>query len=112
MSLYEKMESSMEKRDALAYAEILHPDYRFVRHQSGTEMSRDQMVEMLNMMMSNDKVVILDSRCIYENDDVLVEHSLMDFPDGSREAVMGVHVKKDGLIFKTETGATLIEKGE
>ena len=51
-------------------------------------------------------------RCIYENDDVLVEHSLMDFPDGSREAVMGVHVKKDGLIFKTETGATLIDKGE
>ena len=36
----------------------------------------------------------------------------MDFPDGSREAVMGVHVKKDGLILKTETGATLIDKEE
>ena len=112
MSLYEKMERAMDQRDAAIYAEVLHPDFTFVRHQSGTEMSRDQMVEMLNMMMNNDKVVILDSRCIYENDDVLVEHSLMDFPDGSREAVMGVHVKKDGLIFKTETGATLIEKGE
>ena len=110
MSLYEKMERAMDQRDAAIYAEVLHPDFTFFRHQSGTEMSRDQMVEMLNMMMSNDKVVILDSRCIYENDDVLVEHSLMDFPDGSREAVMGVHIKKDGLIFKTETGATLIEK--
>ena len=89
-----KMEKAMDQ-DAAIYAEVLHPDFTFVRHQSGTEMSRDQMVEMLNMMMSNDKVVILDSRCIYENDDVLVEHSLMDFPDGSREAVMGVHVKKD-----------------
>ena len=112
MSLYEKMERAMDQRDAAIYAEVLHPDFTFFRHQSGTEMSRDQMVEMLNMMMSNDKVVILDSRCIYENDDVLVEHSLMDFPDGSREAVMGVHIKKDGLIFKTETCATLIEKGE
>ena len=112
MSLYEKMERAMDQRDAAIYAEALHPDFTFVRHQTGTEMSSDQMVEMLNMMMSNDKVVILDSRCIYENDDVLVEHSLMDFPDGSREAVMGVHVKKDGLIFRTETGATLIEKGE
>ena len=72
-------------------------------------MSRDQMVEMLNMMMSNDKVVIL-VQDIYENDDVLAEHSLMDFPDGSREVAGGVHVKKDGLIFKTETGATLIDK--
>ena len=112
MSLYEKMERAMDQRDAGIYAEVLHPDFKFVRHQSGTEMSRDQMIEMLNMMMSNDKVVILESRCIYENDDILVEHSLMDFPDGSREAVMGVHVKKDGLILKTETGATLIEKGE
>jgi hypothetical protein len=112
MSLYEKMESSMEKRDALAYAEILHPDYRFVRHQSGTEMSRDQMVEMLKVMMDNENVVIQNSRCLYENEDILVEHSLMDFPDGSREAVMSVHTKKEGLIHRTETGATLIEKGD
>ena len=112
MSLYEKMESSMEERDALAYAEILHPDYRFVRHQSGTEMSRDQMVEMLKMMMDNENVVIQNPRCLYENEDILVEHSLMDFPDGSREAVMSVHIKKEGLIYRTETGATLIEKGD
>ena len=102
----------MEKRDAVAYAEILHPDFRFVRHQSGTEMSRDQMVEMLEMMMSNERVVIQNPRCLYENEDILVEHSLMDFPDGSREAVMSVHIKKEGLIYRTETGATLIEKEE
>jgi len=50
--------------------------------------------------------VIRDSRCIYENEDVLVEHSVMDFPDGTTEAVMGVHTIKDGLIIRTETGAT------
>ena len=59
MSLYEKMERAMDQRDAAIYAEVLHPDFTFVRHQSGTEMSRDQMVEMLNMMMSNDKVCLL-----------------------------------------------------
>ena len=57
MSLYEKMERAMDQRDAAIYAEVLHPDFTFVRHQSGMEMSRDQMVEMLNMMMSNDKAV-------------------------------------------------------
>jgi hypothetical protein len=53
--------------------------------------------------------VITESRCIYENDDILVEHSLMDFPDGTREAVMAVHTKKDGKVIRTETGATLIQ---
>ena len=51
MSLYEKMERAMDQRDAAIYAEVLHPDFTFVRHQSGTEMSRDQMVEMLNLSL-------------------------------------------------------------
>ena len=70
MSLYEKMERAMDQRDAGIYAEVLHPDFKFVRHQSGTEMSRDQMIEMLNMMMSNDKVAASSSNsrelvCLY-----------------------------------------------
>jgi hypothetical protein len=32
----------------------------------------------------------------------------MDFPDGTTEAVMTVHLIKDGKIIRTETGATLI----
>jgi len=54
-------------------------------------------------------VVIREPRCIYENDELLVEHSVMDFPDGTTEAVMAVHTKKDGKIIRTETGATLIQ---
>ena len=34
---------------------------------------------------------------------------MMDFPDGTREAVMAVHTIKDGKIIRTETGATLIQ---
>ena len=45
-------------------------------------------------------------RCIYENKDVLVEHRVSKFPSGNREAVLLVHLKKDGLLFRTETGAT------
>ena len=36
----------------------------------------------------------------------MVEHSVMDFPDGSREAVIGFNRLEDGLIVHTETGAT------
>ena len=59
--------------------------------------------------MANSEVVINQPRCIYENDEVLVEHSVMDFPDGTREAVLAVHTIRDGRITRTETGATLLK---
>ena len=108
MGVYELLMMSMEKRDAKHYIGALHEDYEFVRHQSGTTMDKEQVSEMLTMMMSNTDVVINDPRCIYENDDILVEHSVMGFPDGSKEAVMAVHSKRDGKIIRTETGATLL----
>lgn len=110
MSLYQKIEQATEKKDADAYLKLLHDDYTFVRHQSGQTMSKGAMGDMLRKMMANDSMSVHDSRCIYENDDILVEHSVMDFPDGTCEAVMGVHTLKGGKILRTETGATLIKK--
>ena len=49
-------------------------------------------------------------RCIYENDDIIVAHNITDFPNGTTDAVMMVHLKKDGLIWRTETGSTPIPK--
>lgn len=46
------------------------------------------------------------SRCIYENEDIMVQHEVISFPDGSKETIIGVHTLKDGKI--TETEATLI----
>ena len=108
MSLYDTMAKATEQRDATKYTDLFHPDYEFVRHQSGTSMNREQMTEMMKMMMANEKVVIRNSRCIYENEDILVEHSVMDFPDGTTEAVLSVHSLENGQILRTETGATLL----
>merc|ERR1711991_849836 len=60
-------------------------------------------------MMENDKVVQESSRLVYENDEILVDHSFMSYPDNSREAVMLVAMIKDGKIIKMETGATLLD---
>ena len=109
MKIYGKLMKAMEEKDASGYIDVLHEDYTFVRHQTGTSMDKNQMSEMMVSMMANPKVIINDSRCIYENDEILVEHSVMDFPDGSREAVMSVHTIVDGKIIQSETGATLIE---
>mgnify|MGYP003322286494 FL=1 len=108
MGVYEQLDKAMEDRNAKNYIDALHDDYEFVRHQSGTSMNKEQISEMMDQMMANENVVIRNSRCIYENEDILVEHSVMDFPDGTTEAVMAVHTISDGKIIRTETGATLL----
>ena len=45
-------------------------------------------------------------RLIYENDDILVEHKITLHEDGNRTATLMVHLKKDGLLWRTETGVT------
>ncbi|MCH1591762.1 MAG: nuclear transport factor 2 family protein [Candidatus Thalassarchaeaceae archaeon] len=109
MGVYELLIKAMEERDATHYLEALHDDFEFVRHQTGTTMDKEQMGAMMVSMMANTEVVINDTRCIYENEEILVEHSMMDFPDGTREAVMAVHTIEGGKIIRTETGATLIQ---
>ena len=56
--------------------------------------------------MSSDSLGLHNQRCVYENDDIVVSHTIIDFPDGTREAVLTVHKLKDGKIIETETGAT------
>ena len=110
MSVYKAWSTAAENRDAEAMIACLHDDYTFVRHQSGTTMNKSEMAEMLRGFLSNDSIVLHSQRCLYENDEVMVEHSVMDFADGSREATIAFNRLEDGLIVHTETGATPIAK--
>ena len=110
MSVYAKWSTAIENRDADALIACLHDDYAFVRHQSGTTMNKAEMAEMLRGFMSSDSIVIHSQRCLYENEEVMVEHSVVDFPDGSREAIINFNRLKDGRILHAETGATLVAK--
>jgi len=67
------------------------------------DMSDTELKHMMISMKNSNQ------RCIYENDDILVEHAFSEFPSGDKEAVMMVHLKKNGLIWRTETGATPIK---
>ena len=50
-----------------------------------------------------------NQRCIYENDEVLVTHSFNTYASGDKEALLMVHKKKDGLLWRSESGATPIK---
>ena len=110
MALFDKWYAAMESRDIDAAAACIHQDYKFIRHQSGTSMNRAEMLGMLTQMFASDAVKVHSHRCLYENDEVLVEHSVMDFPDGSTEAVLTFCRLKDGQFIEAETGATLLKR--
>ena len=78
-------------------------------HSSGkvltkSEMSLEDRVSLMNTIRQTER------RCIYENEDILVMHSITHFPNGTSDAVMMVHLKKDGLLWRTETGSTPLNK--
>jgi hypothetical protein len=109
MSLYQKIKAAQDSKDLDGYLDCLHEDFVFVRHQTGTEVSKSDWTPTLTAMMQSDALEFNDQRCLYENEDIMVEHSFMKFPDGSSEAVLVVNLLKDGEIIRVETGATPVK---
>ena len=105
MSLFEKYTKAWNEKDITAFVECHHDDYELVIHPTGEvkkmeDIDWDQMMEW--MVAAN----VEKHRCIYENDDIIVEHQILSYGSGDREALMLVHQLKDGLMWRTESGAT------
>ena len=109
MSVYQKIKQAGENKDVQSYLELLDDSYVFIRHQTGTQVNKADWTPMVTAMMSSEKLEVTNVRCLYENDEILVMHQFMKFPDESKEAVMIVHSLKDGKIIRSETGATQVK---
>ena len=91
--------------DIAAYKPLRHVDWEFNLYSSDNFMRSGHISdEQMKGMMTSNKNENL--RCLYENDDILITHSFTTFASGDREAILMVHRKKDGLLWRTETGAT------
>ena len=110
MAIFDRMEEAVGNRDVEAYLALYAEDAVFVRHQSGTSLSKAQFGEMIRKMMASDDMNMGTRRLIYENDDIVVVHSINDYPDGTREAVLMACTVKDDKISRVETGATPLKK--
>ena len=106
MSLYAKIKAAQDAKDVEGYLACLHDDFVFVRHQSGTELTKAEWMPTVTAMMESSSLEFNKQRCLYENSEIMVEHSFMKFPDGTAEAVLVVNHIKDGKIIRVETGAT------
>ena len=109
MSMFEKFKKTMEDRDVTSYLELVHEDAVVVFHKSGKQYSKTEWGPMVEGMLANEKFVQESTRCVYENDEILVTHDFMSYPDGTREALMVVSMLKDGKLIRLETGATLLD---
>ena len=84
---------------------LYHDDWQFKLHSSGHIMKNGDMgIEDRQKMLESMKVS--EMRCLYENEDIMVTHFINKFPNGTSDAIMMVNIKKDGLIWRTETGST------
>ena len=110
MSFYERYQKAWDEQDISAMLDLYHPDYNRVFHAKGIEQGLDDLEPIMSRWLIGTKRS--KRRCIYENDDIIVEHFIAEFQDDTTEAVLTVHLIKEGLLWRTETGSTPIEKGE
>ena len=106
MSFFEKFEAAMENRDLDAMMALMHPDWTMVMHSTGKVVQLNEWKEMFGNVIACDNFKREKVRCIYENDDIMISHSFITFPNGTTDAVMYVGILKDGKLFRSETGST------
>jgi len=96
----------LDDRNVEGYLGLIHDDAQIIFHKPGDRFNKSEWVSVVGGMMGNPKFVNDASRCIYENEDILVLHNFMSYPDDTKEAVMLVCMLQDGQIVRMETGAT------
>ena len=107
---FDKFETAIGNKDLDAMMELMHPDWTMVMHSTGKVLDLNDWKEMFSKIIAGDNFKRENARCLYENDDIMVAHSITTFPNGTTDAVMYVGILKDGRLFRTETGSTPINK--
>ena len=106
MSILEKMNKAIEEIDTSSMDEILHDDFEFYFHSSGTSIGKIEVIEWIKSgEVKNEK----PPRVLFENEEVGFYHSIVNFSDGKRQAVMAHYKFKDGKIIFMETAATNLD---
>lgn len=109
MTLDDKLVQAVNNRDIDAYLNLLHADFTVTFHKSGNSFSKEEWTPLVTGIMANEKLTHESSRYVYENNDILIQHNFMSYPDDTKEAVMLIAVLKGGKIINLESGATPLD---
>ena len=105
--VHDKFRGACLDRDAETYMSCLHTEYEFHLHSNGRKITiaNYDVDRILNFITESEQ---LHPTCIYENEEILVTHSFNTYASGDKEALLMVHKMKDGLFWRSESGATPI----
>ena len=106
MSILKRYIDAIDKKDEATMNELLHDDFKFTMHKSGSILTKGDVIKWaMSGDINQDKV-----RIVYENNEVGIHHAFVTFNDGNVEAVMAVYKYDNGKIISLETGATPMPK--
>lgn len=106
MSILEKWSKAIDERDIDGMSELIHDDYEFTLHSAGKILSKQDVLDWV----ASDDINASKVRILYENDEVGVNHSVVEFKDGNIQGVLAFFRFKDGKVFRQETGASNLPK--
>ena len=106
MSILEKINKAIDEIDTVTMSELIHDDFEFYFHSSGTSIGKNELLEWVK---SGDVKNEKPSRVLFENEEVGFDHSIVSFSDGKRQAVMAHYKFKDGKVIFMETAATNLD---
>ena len=109
MKLHKAIKKANDEKDIEALMPFYHEDFEFIRHQSGTSLNKSEYRVMISAMWTQTNLNEVMHRCIYENDEILVEHSVIRYQDESRESLISVKTLENGQVLRQETGASLMK---
>ena len=109
MEMFRALKKAAAEKDIEALMSLYHEDFEFIRHQSGTTLKKPEYRELNSRMLSDASFTEVMHRCIYENNDILLEHSVLRFQDGSRESLISVKMIENEQVVRQETGASLMK---
>ena len=85
-------------------AGLLHDGFVIVRHQTGEQFNKEEFLDYITTGI-RDMVIAEDRSLIYDDEDIVVSHSILDGRMGYN-AEMLAHLVKDGKFTRQETGVT------
>ena len=103
--LFEKYKQFWETGDIEAFTSIIDPEIEIIMHSTGGVIDPDLWLVRITAVVLSDAYAE-NIRCLYENDDIMVVHQITNSANGTRDAVMYVFTKTDGMLTRVETGAT------
>ena len=105
-NLFDKLLTAWNEQDVKTHRSFYRDDWEMTYLSTGKVITRadDNPEEEMQEFMKNYKRD--NSRCVYENEDILITSDKMKNESGDTGVVTLIHQKKDGLIWRTEMGET------